>query len=740
MKKNCQKKKKKGTGPFFFMEFSPGRIRLSRKRGLSPFFLIVLLLLVFSCPLHAYVGPGAGFAFLSSFLIIFLTFILALFSFLSWPFRFLMRVIKGQRAYKKSNIDRLIILGLDGMEPSLVEKYMSEGKLPHFSKIKKMGVYAKLQTTTPAISPVAWSSFMTGTSPSKHNIFDFLSRNPKNYLPDLSSARIGKPQKIFSLGKYDIPLSKPKIKNLRKSIPFWKILGKKGIFCTILRVPITFPPEKFRGHLLSGMCTPDMKGSQGTFSFYTSDKDKIKQREGGINIPVTIKKDKIETYISGPENTLLRKGEDIRLPLAITIDRAKDKALLEVSGQKITLNMHTFSDWIKLTFRPGLGLKIKAIGRFYISQIHPHLEMYLTPLNIDPEKPALPISHPFIYSIYLGKLLGSFITLGEANDTWALNEGILSEEAFLELTYSNHREWEKMFFNALDKTKKGLVTCVFETTDSIQHMFWRYLDKDHPALERGQAKMSAKVIEELYEKMDELVGKTLEKIDGRSVFIIMSDHGFKSFRRGMNLNSWLHLNGYLSLKEGKQKSEEWFKDVDWEKSRAYALGLGGIYINQKGREAKGTIPPGEEMKAIKKELISRLTGLRDEGNNSTAINTIFDRDELPSGPYKENCPDLIVGYNEGYRISWDSVTGKVNSTVFEDNTKAWSGDHCIDPRIVPGIFFCNQKINAKSPFIMDIAPTILELFGLEVPSHMDGQPLIDVQNLSFGYNKKRRKK
>ncbi len=702
------------------------------------YFLIVLL--VFSCPLHAYVGPGAGFAFLSSFLVIFLTFILALFSFLSWPFRFLMRVIKGQRAYKKSNIDKLIILGLDGMEPSLVEKYMSEGKLPHLSKIKKMGVYAKLQTTTPAISPVAWSSFMTGTSPSKHNIFDFLSRNPKTYLPDLSSARIGKPQKIFSLGKYDIPLSKPKIKNLRKSIPFWKILGKKGVFCTILRVPITFPPEKFRGHLLSGMCTPDMKGSQGTFSFYTSDKDKIKQREGGINIPVTIKKDKIETYISGPENTLLRKGEDIHLPLAITIDRAKNKALLEVSGQKITLNMNTFSDWIKLTFRPGLGLKIRAIGRFYISQIHPHFEMYLTPLNIDPEKPALPISHPFIYSIYLAKLLGSFITLGEANDTWALNEGILSEEAFLELTYSNHGEWEKMFFNALDKTKKGLVTCVFETTDSIQHMFWRYLDKDHPALERGQSERGAKAIEELYIKMDELVGKTLEKIDSRSVFIIMSDHGFKSFRRGVNLNSWLHLNGYLSLKEGKQESEEWFKDVDWEKSRAYALGLGGIYINQKGREAKGTISSGEETKAIKKELISRLTGLRDERDNSTAINKVFDRDELPSGPYKENCPDLIVGYNEGYRISWDSVTGKVNDTVFEDNTKAWSGDHCIDPRIVPGILFCNQKIKTKNPSIMDIAPTILELFGLEVPSHMDGRPFIDVKNLSFGYNKKSRKK
>ncbi len=455
---------------------------------------------------------------------------------------------------------------------------------------------------------------------------------------------------------------------------------------------------------------------------------------------MTIDGDKIETYISGPENSLLRNDEEVRIPLRISIDKNKEEVLLEVSGQKIKLQKKTFSGWKRLTFRPGLGIKIKAICRFYISQIHPHFEMYLTPLNIDPEKPALPISHPFIYSIYLAKLLGSFVTLGEANDTWALNEGILSEEAFLELTYSSHKEWENMLFNAMEKTKKGLITCVFETSDSIQHMFWRYLDESHPALKSGQADMSIEVIEDLYKKMDELVGKVLAKTDEKDVLIIMSDHGFKSFRRGVNLNSWLYLKGYLSLKEGKKESEEWFKDVDWNRTKAYALGLGGVYINQKGREAKGTINAGDETKALKKELIRELDGLKDEEKNAVSINKVFDRDELPSGPYKDNCPDLIVGYNEGYRISWDSVTGKVNDTVFEDNIKAWSGDHCIDPGIVPGIFFCSKKINTNSPSIMDIAPTALELFGLQVPSHMDGHSLIDVKNASLGQNKKEKKK
>ncbi len=691
-------------------------------------FFVILTLLVAPL-LSAYIGPGAGFAFLSSFLVLFLTFFLAVFSFLSWPFRFLIRLIKGQKAYKKSHINKLVVLGLDGMDPVLVEKYKSQGKLPHLSRLAKQGSYAKLETTIPSISPVAWSSFMTGCHPAKHNIFDFLSRDANTYLPDLSSARIGSPKKVLSLKKYNIPLSKPEIKGMRKSVPFWKTLGDNGIFSTVLRIPVTFPPEKFRGHLLSGMCAPDLKGSQGTFSFYTSDKNKITKREGGMNIPVTVEGNRIETYISGPENTMLKNPEEIRLPLCITIDKEKREVLLEVSGQKIRLKEKTFSDWTRITFRPGLWIKIRSICRFYINQLEPHFEMYVTPLNIDPEKPALPISHPFIYSVYLSKLLGSYITLGEANDTWALNEGILSEEAFLKLSYFNHQEWENMLFNAMKKTKKGVVVSWFETTDSLQHMFYRYLDEKHPARHTDQAKMGPEVIEELYTKMDGLVGKVGEKLGKKDVLIVMSDHGIKSFRRGVNMNSWLYLNGYLGLKEGKTESEEWFKDVDWEKTKAYGLGLGGIYLNMKDRESKGIVSPGEEAKTLKKEIISQLNGLKDEEKSDRAINKVFDRDELPPGPYKENCPDLIVGYNEGYRVSWDSVTGKVNTSVFEDNTKAWSGDHCIDPRIVPGIFFCNLNINTKTPAIIDIAPTVLELFGLEAPKHMDGRSLIDVQNL-----------
>jgi predicted AlkP superfamily phosphohydrolase/phosphomutase len=690
---------------------------------------VVVLVVLLSAPLDAYIGPGAGFAFLSSFLVLFLTFFMAVFSFLAWPFRFLWRVLRGQRAYKDSKINRLVILGLDGLEPTLTEKFMAEGKLPNLARLKKDGTYARLKTTTPAISPVAWSSFMTGSEPSKHNIFDFLSRDPRTYLPDLSSARIGKPRRVLLLGKYRIPLSKPEIRGLRKSVPFWKILGDKGIFSTVLRVPITFPPEKFKGHLLSGMCTPDMKGSQGTFSFYTTDEEKVRKHEGGVAIPVRREGDRIRTYLSGPENTMLKTPEEIRLPLILTIDKENGGAWVDVSGQRFFLKEKTFSPWVQVVFRPGLGMKIRAICRFYITGLDPHCEMYVTPLNIDPDKPALPISHPFIYSVYLAKLLGRFITLGEANDTWALNEGILGEEPFLDLTYSNHAEWEAMLWNALDKTPRGLVTIVFETTDSIQHMFFRYLDKNHPALRKaGESAMNARVIEDLYRKMDDLVGRVSKALDDRSVLFIMSDHGFKSFRRGVNLNSWLYKNGYLSLNDGKTRSGEWFKDVDWEKSRAYALGLGGLYLNIRGREAKGTVNAGEEAKRLKAELLTKLSGLKDGTNGAVAVTKVYDKDAIYSGPYKDNAPDLIIGYNEGYRASWDGVTGIVNDVVFEDNDRAWSGDHCIDPALVPGVFFSNLKIGDQNPSIMDIAPTALDLFGLRPPAHMDGRSLVDAAN------------
>jgi predicted AlkP superfamily phosphohydrolase/phosphomutase len=208
------------------------------------------------------------------------------------------------------------------------------------------------------------------------------------------------------------------------------------------------------------------------------------------------------------------------------------------------------------------------------------------------------------------------------------------------------------------------------------------------------------------------------------VLMVLSDHGFTSFRRGVNLNVWLEQNGYLTLKEGASGGAEWLADVDWSRTRAYALGLSGLFLNVRGREAQGIVEPGAEAEALKAELRAKLAGLVDEERGEVGINDLFDTAKVYHGPYLDNAPDFVVGYNAGYRVSWDCATGQVTGPVFEDNVKAWSGDHCVDPRLVPGVFFCNHRIDREDPSLLDIAPTALTLFGLETPPYMEGKTLI----------------
>ena len=687
---------------------------------------LAILGLILLCPLRseAYAGPGAGFAVLSSFWTLFIAFLYSVYAFLTWPFRHLLRSLRRRKAYGKAQIKRAVILGFDGMDPELAARFIAEGKLPNLAKLQEQGSFRKLRTTFPAISPVAWSTFMTGVNPGKHNIYDFLGRDLKNYLPFLSSAEIRAPKRNFKIGKYTIPLGKPVIKGMRRGTPFWHWLGKSGISCSVIRVPVTFPPEKFPGVLLSGMCVPDLKGSQGTFCLCTTRQSCDKFREGGVRVPIQRNGSALHSYIPGPEDPLAgNSGGELRVDFEIRPDNGKNQARMTVDSEKFNLKVGEYSPWVPVKFKAGLGFSARGICRFYLKELSPEVEVYVTPVNIDPGRPDLPISHPVTYSIYLAKLFGPYATLGLAEDTWALNEEVLDDGAFLTQCYANHQDRERMLFDALDKTRQGLCACVFDTTDRVQHMFWRYLEEDHPAARGVPHAERPKVIEDLYSRMDGLIGRVMKQIDEETLLLIVSDHGFKSFARCVNLNAWLHQNGYLALKSGKTESCDWFEDVDWSRTRAYTMGLNGLYLNVKGREREGIVPAGSDGEALKQELRTKLNGLVDPASGRVGITGVFDCDAIYAGPYVDNAPDLIVGYGEGFRASWDSVMGKVTGQIFEDNLKAWSGDHCVDPRLVPGVLFSNRKIAEEKPGIVDVAPTILKLFGLELPAHFDGKPL-----------------
>ena len=652
-------------------------------------------------PLFGYIGPGAGFAFLGSFLSLIASLFLTAVSLLLWPFRAGRAVLRRRRGFRRAKVRRLIFLGLDGLDPRLTERFMAEGKLPNLSRLKERGSFHRLRTTFPALSPVAWSTFATGVTPAKHNIFDFLNRSLKSCIPELSSCRVRPARRALRMGRLRIPLWRPTVDMLRKSQTFWKILGEHSIGSTILRVPVTFPPEDFNGRLLSAMCTPDLRGTQGSFTLFSTRLDGC-ALEGGNRCPLRRSGEHLEGSLEGPVNELVEGASALALPFRIVPRAGGDSVTLQIAGQKHRLRRGEYSPWIRLAFQAAPGVKVRGIARFLVTETAPQFSLYATPIQIDPEAPALPISHPSYYAAYLAKLLGTFATVGMAEDTWALNEGAIDEAAFLEQAWLTLAEREAMFENALAHTRRGVVACVFDTSDRVQHMFYRQL-------EQGGA-----VIEDLYRRMDRLVGKAMEHLDAGTILLVLSDHGFCAFRRAVNLNSWLRCNGYLAM-DGEA--------VDWSRTRAYCLGLSGLYLNLRGRERQGVVAPGAEAEALKRELISKLAGLEDSERGQVAIRQVYATDKLYRGPYLDAAPDLIIGYNEGYRTSWDAAVGKVAAQVIEDNPKRWSGDHSVDPVLVPGVLVSSRRLECDAPGIEDMAPTALDLFGVTPPAWMDGKPL-----------------
>ncbi len=684
-------------------------------------------------PADAYIGPGAGFAVLGSFAVLFVTMLLAGVAVLAWPFRTLWRMVRHRRK-SKPLVRRVVVIGFDGQDATLTERMMAEGKLPNYSRLAERGCFSRLRSTFPSITPVAWSTFSTGTNPGRHNIFDFLDRDPRTYLPRLSSTEITSGERQLKLGTLRIPLSKPRMRLLRKSKPWWTILGEHNIWSTVLRVPITFPPDRFYGAQLGAMCIPDLLGTQGTFQLFTTRSSMEEFQEGGLRFELGPNggPDSFTAAVRGPDNPFREGNPPMEIPLALELDRKRRRALARLNGDVVELEPGRLSDWVPLHFKAAPGVKVQGLARMMLTEMDDEVSLYVAPINIDAAKPAMPISHPAYYSTYLESRVGPYATLGLAEDTWALNERITDDLTFWTQTEDIDGERERMLHTALDRLRSGALVCVFDATDRVQHMYWRYLEEGHPAAAGVTDPEHADAIEQQFCRNDAIIGRLLERLRDDDLLIVLSDHGCTSFRRGVNLNAWLLREGYLHLKEGADGTEAWLQSVDWSGTRAYAVGLVGMYVNQKGREAQGIVEPGEQAAALKQEIMAKLAGLRDPERDEVAINEAFDTDAIYSGPYKGNAPDLLMGYNHGYRISWDCASGVVAGPVFEDNVKAWSGDHIVDPRLVPGILLSNHAIDRADPAILDLAPTILSLFGVRPPAYMEGRPLFDPETIRGG--------
>jgi predicted AlkP superfamily phosphohydrolase/phosphomutase len=666
----------------------------------------------------AYIGPGVGFAAAGSALVLVGTFLMAIGIVLLWPLKAVVRVFTpGKHGPQK--FKRVVVIGFDGLDPGLAQKYMDEGRMPVLKQLAQESCFYPLETACPSISPVAWSTYATGVDASRHNIYDFLTRDPCSYMPVLSSAETKTLPRTLNLGFAKVPFGATAIyKSLQKSQPFWKLLGEARVWSSIIRVPITFPPQKFKnGTLLSGMCVPDIQGTQGSFSFYSTKARPAGAHIGGQQYQIKRRGNLIESKLTGPA------GQDgpMKCPFKVELDDAQRRAKITIGDTTCEVGPKEYTPWMVVQFE-----KITGIARLYIQTWDEQdVEVYCTPININPDSPVMPISHPFVYAIYLAKMNGLYATLGLAEDTWALNERVIDEQAFLDQAWLLFEERKKHLYDVLGKTKRGFVTVVFDTSDRISHMFYRYLDPTHPANKGKDVEKHKDVIPQTYAAMDKLIGELREELgpDSNTLLMVISDHGFCNFRRGVNLNTWLKENGYLFLKQGHETSPDWFAQVDWTRTKAFTLGLTGIFINRKGREAQGIVEKGAEMTKLCHELKTKLEALRDPVDGTAVIKELFITSETHSGPYADMAPEMLVGYHKGFRHSWDCATGSVTKNVFTDNTKSWSGDHCVDPRLVPGVFWSTRKINTDKPRLIDMAPTILDIFGVPIPGYMQGRSL-----------------
>jgi predicted AlkP superfamily phosphohydrolase/phosphomutase len=611
---------------------------------------------------------------------------------------------------------RVIVIGLDGLEPKIVEPMLAAGELPNLHRLRQQGGFGNVRTTCPAQTPVAWSTFATGTNPGGHGIFDFIRRDPATYLPDLALNRYEQKNAFLP----------PRAVNLRRGTPIWDLLSEAGVSSTIVRCPCTYPPQPLRGRMLSGMGVPDLRGGLGTSTFYTT-AEAASARESENVIRVRAEGDTIATHLIGPRNCKSR--DDLRLDLIIRVDPDGRRVFVEsgaCAGASATeVREGCWSDWLRVKFKAGLFQTVRGIVRFHLVRLGPDFELYASPVNFDPEVPMFPISAPDDYAWDLSRSLGPYHTTGMVEDHAGLSNERFGEEAFLDQCATAWHERESMMLHELGRFDEGLFYCLFDTPDRVQHLFWRFREPGHPALRDAPPRPDlARVIEEQYRRGDAMVGKALEFADDQTLVIALSDHGFNSFQRGFHINSWLREQGLLTLRAGAEPGgDDLLRDVDWSRTRAYALGLGGIYLNIAGREGQGIVRPCEA-EALKAAIARGLGGLRDPERGAVAVRHAVAREAVYSGPYVSEAPDILVQFGEGYRVSWESSMGAVPAGLFADNVKKWGGDHIIDPCLVPGVLFMNRPFREGGADLLDLAPTILGSLGVPRGPAMEGSSLL----------------
>ncbi len=640
----------------------------------------------------------------------------------------------------------LFVLGVDGLDPVILDRLMAEEKLPHFAALAGEGSYRRLGTSNPPQSPVAWSNFVTGRDPGGHGVFDFVHRDPATYQP-ISSATppVDDPGTALEFFGWVVPLSGPEVRNTRSGTPWWDVLVANGIDTEVYRIPGNYPVPESDAKVLSGMGTVDMRGGYGTYTLLTSRPVEAGDPKGDIqrvslqDLDLDGTPDTAEALLKGPPDLFRLKpgqlpgpGDHLTTRITVHVDPDNDTALVEVGSELALLRKGEWSDWIEVEFDalPWGLMTLRGAVRIFAMELRPELRLYVSAVNLSAESPPQDFTSPPEWVEELHARLGQFYTLGMPEETSALRDGVFSDDDYLRQVALVQEDARAMLELALDRFEPGDATFVYLSDIDLQcHMLWRHADPKypglgHPARDPAIAADHAHDIERLYGDVDAALGRVRERLPDGTRLIVMSDHGFQPYTRKFHLNAWLRERGYLVLKDGRHAGRVGLDDVDWSRSRAYGIGFNGLYLNLAGRESRGIVR-AEEAAAILEEIAAALEAEVDAETGERVVLRAYPASEAFHGERAAEGPDLVVGYNRGYAGSDPSTLGEITEAVLEDNTSRWSGNHLIDPRLVPGVLLVNGPIADGEVDLTDVTVSILDHYGLSPVEGMRGRSFLE---------------
>jgi predicted AlkP superfamily phosphohydrolase/phosphomutase len=635
----------------------------------------------------------------------------------------------------------LFVLGVDGLDPVILDRLMAEGKLPRFAELARDGSYQRLGTANPPQSPVAWSNFVTGLDPGGHGVFDFVHRDPATYLP-ISSATppVEDPGSAVEFFGWVIPLSSPEVVNSRGGTPWWDVLVAHGVDTEVYRIPGNYPVPESRAKVLAGMGTVDMRGGYGTYTLLADRPVQADDPKGDVQL-VSVQDldldgapDTVEALVKGPPDLFRLRpgqipgpGDHLTTRVTVHLDPGSDTAVVEAGSDAVLLREGEWSDWVEVDFDalPFGLMNLRGAVRFYAMELRPAFELYVSAVNLSAASPPQPVTSPEDWVTELHGRLGQFYTVGMPEETGALRDGVFDDDDYLQQVALVQQDARAMLELALDRFAPGDATFVYLSDIDLQcHMLWRHADPKypglpHPARDPAIAAAHAHDIERFYQDVDAALGRVRERLPEGTRLVVMSDHGFQPYTRKFHLNAWLRDRGYLVLADGARTGRVGLDDVDWSRSRAYGIGFNGLYLNLAGREARGSVRP-EEAPALLAEIAAALEAERDPANGEPVVLRAYPAAEVFHGERTSEGPDLVVGYNLGYAGSDPSTLGEITEAVLEDNTSRWSGNHLIDPRLVPGVLLVNGPLAAGEHDLTDVTVSILDHYGLPPVEGMRG--------------------